>query len=86
MFCVIQPEPATSKGSRRASVTQVFHELPDLTWRDSNENLLKPRISTFFHDQPPPRPSTNSLTPVRWDSLLSNTEVVNIKIDRKGRH
>ena len=27
---------------------------------------LNPRFSTFFHDQPPPRPSTNALTPVRW--------------------
>ena len=27
---------------------------------------IEPRFPTFFHDQPPPKPSTNSLTPVRW--------------------
>ena len=30
------------------------------------EIIIEPPFSTFFHDQPPPRPSTNSLTPVRW--------------------
>ena len=37
-------------------------------------DTIDPRFSTFFHDRPPPRPSTNSLTPVRWTPFYQTLE------------
>ena len=47
-------------------ITKKLYKEMFIIFRGIFQNVLKPRFSNFFNDQPPPRPNTNSITPVRW--------------------